>query len=141
MNNIFYVLTGLVIFDILIRIRKRKFSLGRPTFRQSTIHSLIKDSIPSNLYQKEKKPSQSQLHTEKTTIKVIMAPNNKAYWVSQNVFYCADMQDGQFDPTSAMPVDVASMSKVEIEDMLFILDNIRNGKQDDRGSSGNEWFQ
>lgn len=137
MNNIFYVLTGFVIFDILIRIRKRKFSLGKPIFRQSTIHSLIKDSLPSNSQLKSRKPSQSKLHNEKTTIKVVMAPNNKAYWVSQNVFYCAEMHNGQFDPDTAMPVDIGNMSKKEIDDMLFILDNIRDGKKDDSGNSGN----
>lgn len=124
MDIIFYVLTTLVIIDILIRARKRKFSLGKPVFRQSSIHNLIKDSLPSNSKVKSDKPSQSKLHNKKTTIKVVMAPDNKAYWVNQNVFYCADLHDGQFDPNTAIPVDIQNMSKTDLANMLLIIDMI-----------------
>ena len=127
MDTIFYVLTTMVILDILIRVRKRKFSLGKPVFRQSSIHNLIKDSLPSNSKVKSDKPSQSKLHNKKTTIKVVMAPDNKAYWVNQNVFYCAELHNGQFDPNTAIPVDISSMSKEEIANMLLILDTIQDG--------------
>ena len=127
MDTIFYVLTTMVILDILIRVRKRKFSLGRPVFRQSTVHNLIKDSLPSNSKIKSGKPSQLKLHNKKTTIKVVMAPDNKAYWVNQNVFYCAELHNGQFDPNTAIPVDISSMSKEEIANMLLILDTIQDG--------------
>lgn len=124
MDIIFYVLTTLVIIDILIRARKRKFSLGKPVFRQSSIHNLIKDSLPLNSQSKSAKPSQSKLHNKKTTIKVVMAPDNKAYWVNQNVFYCADLHDGQFDPNTAIPVDIQNMSKTDLANMLLIIDMI-----------------
>ena len=127
MDIIFYVLTSVIILDILIRIRKRKFSLGKPVFRQSSIHNLIKDSLPLNSQSKSVKPSQSKLHNKKTTIKVVMAPDNKAYWVNQNVFYCAELHNGQFDPNTAIPVDISSMSKEEIANMLLILDTIQDG--------------
>lgn len=126
MDIIFYVLTSLVILDILIRVRKRKFSLGRPVFRQSTIHELIKDSLPSKLNIKPDKPTQSKLHNKKTTIKVVMAPDNKAYWVNQNVFYCAELHDGQFDPNTAVPVDIQNMSKTELSNMMLIIDMIND---------------
>lgn len=52
---------------------------------------------------------------------------DKAYWVVDNIFYQADIVDGEIDKTSSRPVDAFKMSSKEINKMLFILDNLSEG--------------
>ena len=52
---------------------------------------------------------------------------DKAYWVINNMFYQADIIDGEVDKTSSRPVDAFQMSSKEINKMLSILDNLSEG--------------
>ena len=52
---------------------------------------------------------------------------DKAYWVSDNTFYVAELIDGEVDKTSSRPVDVFQMSNSDLKKMLFILDNLTEG--------------
>jgi hypothetical protein len=71
-------------------------------------------------------------------IKVIVM-GNLAYWVSENIFYVAEAIDGEVIPQTAEPVDTNSMSRKDLDKMLFILDSLKNGKEkDDSSSAGNE---
>lgn len=70
-------------------------------------------------------------------IKVIVL-GNQAYWVSDNKFYVAEAIDGEVQKNTTKPVDIDSLSKVDLDKMLFILDSLRDGKRNDRGSSGNQ---
>ena len=49
---------------------------------------------------------------------------NKAYWVIDNIFYQADVIDGEIDRTSSRPIDAFDMSRGDLRKMLFILDNL-----------------
>jgi len=100
---------------------------------------MIKDFIPKTLYEKPRPFSQSLNHVEKNTVKVIFI-EGKAYWVSNNIFYCADALGGAVDLDTTTPIDTTNMSKKDIEKMLFILDNLQNGKSDDSSGAGNERF-
>jgi hypothetical protein len=70
-------------------------------------------------------------------IKVIVM-GNLAYWVSENIFYVAEAVDGEVIPETAEPVDTNSMSRRDLDKMLFILDSLKNGKKNDSSSAGNE---
>lgn len=86
----------------------------------------------------EKPPSQLTKRKEKDMIKVVVM-GNQAYWVSDNTFYVAKAFEGEVLPNTAEPVDIENMSRRDIDKMLFILDNLKNGKEkDDRSSTGNE---
>ena len=105
-------------------------------YSQSSIHLMIKDFLPKTLYQKPTQESQSLKHVEKNTVKVIFI-EDKAYWVSNNIFYCAEAVSGNVNIDTTTPVDTTNMSKKDIDKMLFILDNLKNGKGNDSSSSGN----
>jgi len=51
---------------------------------------------------------------------------DKAYWVQDNIFYEADMIDGNPDIESARPVDAMTISEKEIDKLLFILDTLND---------------
>ena len=108
-------------------------------YTQSSIHLMIKDFIPKTLYERPRQQSQSLKHVEKNTIKVIFI-EDKAYWVSNNIFYCAETIGGSVDVDTTEPIDTSNMSKKDIDKMLFILDNLKNGSNDDSSSTGNERF-
>jgi hypothetical protein len=121
---------------ILYRGKNLKIIKGI-AYTQSSIHLMIKDFLPKTLYEKPKQKSQSLNHVDKNTVKVIFI-EGKAYWVSNNIFYCAEAIGGNVNIDTTEPVDTTSMSKKDIDKMLFILDNLKNGNNDDSSSSGNE---
>ena len=123
----------------IIRLNGYKVSktLTNIKYRQSDIHESIRAFVPQKLNSKEKIESQSAKHAASTMIKIIVI-DNRAYWVKDNVFYSADTDNGDIVSPTAEPVDISTMSRKDIDKMLFILDNLRKGIQNDSGSAGNE---
>jgi len=139
-----YVITfGLTLvaswFIIKITTKSRNRAFRRTLYKQSDLHRIMKKFFSQQLITDIDINRSSQLtrRREKDTIKVIVI-DEKAYWVSDNVFYVADAVEGNPIPETAQPLDTKQMSNKEINKMLFILDNLKNGKSDDSGSTGNE---
>lgn len=132
-------LTFIVSWAILKVIKRRsKRVFSRTLYRQSDMHRMLKYFFSLDITSKEKPPSQLTKRKEKDMIKVLVM-GNQAYWVSDNIFYVAKALDGEVLPNTAEPVDIESMSRRDIDKMLFILDNLKNGKEkDDSSSTGNE---
>lgn len=83
--------------------------------------------------------SQSKMHHDKTNIKVIIFDND-AYWIKDNIFYKAPLVDQLIDKESAEQVDTIHMDKVQLDKMLFIMDKLREGIDDDSRGSRDEQF-
>lgn len=81
--------------------------------------------------------SQSKVHHDKTNIKVIIVENS-AYWIKDNIFYKAPLVNDLIDKESAEQVDTINMDKVQLDKMLFIMDKLREGINDDSRGSGNK---
>jgi hypothetical protein len=140
MQNILIVgLTLIVSWTILKVIKNRsKKVFSRTLYRQSDMHRMLKYFFSLEIANNEKRPSQLTKRIEKDMIKVIVM-ENQAYWVSDNTFYVAKAFEGEVLPNTAEPVDIENMSRKDIDKMLFILDNLKNGKEkDDSSSAGNE---
>jgi hypothetical protein len=140
MQNILIVgLTLIAAWAILKVIKKRsKKVFSRTLYRQSDMHRMLKYFFSLEVTNNQKPPSQLTKRKEKDMIKVIVM-ENQAYWVSDNTFYVAKAFEGEVLPDTAEPVDIESMSRKDIDKMLFILDNLKNGKdKDDSSSAGNE---
>jgi hypothetical protein len=139
-----YVITfGLTVvaswFIIRITTKSRNKAFSRTLYRQSDLHRIMKKFFSQQLIPELYTSRSSQLtkRKEKDKIKVIVI-DEKAYWVSDNVFYIADAIEGNPIPESARPLDTKQMSNKDISKMLFILDNLKDGKINDSGSAGNE---
>jgi hypothetical protein len=131
-------LTSIVSWSIIRIIRKNaKKSFSKTLYSQSDIHKLLKYFFSLNITNNEKPPSQLTKRKERDMIKVIVM-ENLAYWVSENIFYVAEAVDGEVIPQTAQPVDTNSMSRKDLDKMLFILDSLKNGKKNDSSSAGNE---
>lgn len=129
----------LVVSWSIIELNRYKVlkNLSNVKYRQSDIHQTIINLMPQKLDNKKEVESQSAKHAASTMIKIIVI-DSKAYWVKDNIFYVAETNSGDIVEDTTNPVDVSTMSKKDIDKMLFILDNLRKGKQDDSSSSGNE---
>jgi hypothetical protein len=121
----------------LILPRKLNAKTNSLRYSQSHIHTLIMPLIPELKNYKKKIITQSSKHEERTNVRVVIV-DNKAYFVKEGTFYCADM-DGQYiDSTSTTVVDTIGMDKVQLDKMLFIMDQLRDGKKNDSGDSRNQ---
>jgi hypothetical protein len=107
-----------------------------PRYSQSHIHMLIFPLLPEIKKYKKKMNTQSSKHEEKINIKVVIL-DNKAYFVKNGTFYCAEMHGTEIDTASATLVDTIGMDKVQLDKMLFIMDQLRDGKKNDSGYTGN----
>lgn len=137
MSKYWYLCLTLIPIWFIIRRRKRKYFINSITYRQSNIHSLIKDFLPKGTTKRHRRSAtQSSKHTSNNMIRVVVA-DGKAYWVSNNVFYVSDIRNGDPDLETAQPVDTISMSKNDLEKMLSILDSLGNGITDDSGGTRN----
>ena len=137
MNSIYGAATAtasLFIFLIIyLRINKKS---NKPT-------QIISQSMLQYRYSTRKKNSrklntrtQSKVHYDKTNIKVIIF-DSQAYWIKDNIFYRAPIVNEIIDKDSAEQVDTIHMDRVQLDKMLFIMDKLREGINDDSRGSGN----
>ena len=129
----------LVLVWSIIEFNRYKVSqiLRNIHYRQSDIHQSFIDLVPKKINNRTKIESQSAKHAASTMIKIIVI-EDKAYWVKDNVFYFAETNSGDIVDVTAKPVEISDMSKQDIDKMLFILDNLRKGNENDSSSTGNE---
>ena len=126
---------------ILIKLQEKynifyEFSSKNIMLRQSHYHN-IKNSQLKNKNISSKKRRQSTIHDARTNIKVIIM-DDKAYWIRDNVFYTADLdQNLAVNKETTRVVDTMTMNRVQLDKMMFIIDKLREGTFDDRGGTRN----
>lgn len=137
-STLILALTSIILCSIIIIVvKKRKKYFPKIVYTQSSIHQIVKNFLPKDLFEVPKVISQSRKHVNKNIVKVLIIENN-AYWVHNNMFYVADTFEGSVDSESVRPVDTNNMSKRDIDKMLFILDSLKNGNSDDSSSAWND---
>jgi len=139
MQELIIIGLTLTLFCYIIKgvVKNKKKDTSKMIHRQSDVHKLLKYFFSIPLSNNENNFSQLTKHKQKGIIKVIVL-GDQAYWVSNNIFYVADAVDGKVQKSTAKPVDIESLPKVDLDKMLFILDSLRDGKRDDSGSTGNK---
>ena len=137
-----YLLGSLTTF-ILITMMSKKMLKDKDLkakqafmYRQSHIFDLVKPLLPPMSSLRPERKSQSINHENKTNVKVIIM-GSQAFWIKDNMFYMADMDGQIIDKETTRRVDTMGMDKVELDKMLFIMDQLRDGKLNDSGGSGN----
>ncbi len=131
-------LTLILAWSILrVGKRNKKKPFSRTLHKQSDTHRLMKLFFSMPLSNNQQNFSQLTKHKEKGMIKV-MVLGNEAYWISNNIFYVAEAINGEVQRHTTKPIDTSTLSKGDLDKMLFILDSLKDGKRDDRGSSGHK---
>jgi len=148
----FIGLTALIICFILyivvkiITIIVTKNTKSKLKHRQSVIHNIIKDVLPTNediirniLMNREgsKQKKQSTQNYIQESIKVVVVEDD-AYWIQDNTFYHTKVTgDGEIDQSSAKPIDTTNMDVEEIDKLMKIVDNLRSINKNDGSGTGN----
>ena len=123
---------------IKISNKKRMMFLGKNKYKQSYIYEIVKDIVPKQVFDKPKVITQSEKHIQKNMLKVVIT-EGKAYWILNNVFYTADAVNGRVDEETTEPLNIENMSTKELDKMLSILDDLKQGVgPNDSGSAGNK---
>jgi hypothetical protein len=105
-------------------------------FSQSSLHEMIKPLLPPDIFKPIIKKTQSSVYEEKTNLRVIIL-DGYAYWIKDNKFYKAQTVGQNIDKESAVVVDIMALDRVQLDKMLFIMDRLREGLDNDSGSTGN----
>jgi hypothetical protein len=136
MKYFLVVLLTLITFSCILIVANKftKKSYSKKIYRQSDMHEMLKRFFLNGL-SVEVKSSQMMKRKEKLLTRVIIL-EDKAYWVVDNVFYVGDAVNGSVQPESGEPISTSGLSSKEINKLLFILDNLKNGKTNDSGSAG-----
>ena len=123
---------------IKISNKKRSMFLKKHKYKQSYIYEIVKDIAPRQVFDRPKVITQSQKHIQKNMLKVVIT-EGKAYFILENVFYVADAIDGRVNEETTRPLDTENMPTKELDKMLSILDDLKQGVgPNDSGSSGNK---
>ena len=123
---------------IKISNKRRMTFLNKNKYRQSSIYEMVKDVVPKQRFDKPKVITQSQRHIQKNMLKVVIT-EGKAYWILNNVFYTANAINGRVDEETIKPLDIENMPTKELDKMLSILDDLKQGVgPNDSSSTGNK---
>ena len=123
---------------IKISNKKRMMFLNKNKYRQSYIYEMVKDVLPKQRFDKPKVITQSQKHIQKNMLRVVIA-DGSAYWILNNVFYTANAINGRVDEETIKPLDIENMPVKELDKMLSILDDLKQGVgPNDSSSTGNK---
>ena len=95
---------------IIINGLKNKKKYNKIMYRQSDMHNILKDFFFKDIFDDKIVTSQSKIWRDKQTTKVVII-DQKAYWVSNNMFYVGDTVDGKVRPETGRPLDTTKMSK------------------------------
>ena len=123
---------------IKISNKKKMIFLSKNKYRQSYIYEMVKDVVPKQRFDKPKVITQSQRHIQKNMLRVVIA-DGSAYWILNNVFYTANAINGRVDEETIKPLDIENMPTKELDKMLSILDDLKQGVgPNDSSSTGNK---
>lgn len=136
MNN-WYGAVGLTITILLVLFVYVLASRSSRTNKNNIVSQsmlLYRFNKAKNYSRKIINKTQSKMHHDKSNVKVIIL-DNQAYWIKDNIFYKAPLDGQSIDKDAAEQVDTMHMDRVQLEQMLFIMDKLREGINDDsRGS-------
>lgn len=117
-------------YSASLQIKENKYQVH---YSQSHVYDLIKPALEMlpEMFPEVKTQSKSYL---KNVYMKIMIVQDKAYWIKDNKFLVADIVDGEVNKENAKEVDTISMDKVELDEMLFIVEKLREGEDDSRSA-------
>lgn len=124
-----YLLGSIVTLASVILINKivrRTASQGQLNFQitQSYLFKLLSEYNEKMMEEKPLPDTQSYKHIKNQYVR-IMIVEDEAYWIKDNQLYVAKFEDGTIDTDSTTEVDTMSMSKVELEKTMFIVETLR----------------
>jgi hypothetical protein len=107
-------------------------------FSQSRQHAKTGSLLYGYLI-KKRFVTQATNHYDNTRIRIAFT-DNRAYWIRDNKVFEAAVIDGMVQEDSAKVVDMMALDDVKLKDMMFIIESLTEGINNDRGSAGDSKF-
>lgn len=121
-------------------IQDKKAGQYRVVYNQSHVYKILRPYIMlESLINKQETKTQAKDYEASMYVRV-MVVDNQAYWIKDNTFFTADMVDDSLDNDSTRTVDTMGMDDVQLKKMMFIVEKLTEGTQNDRGDSGYSWI-
>lgn len=134
-----YILGSIVtLASVVVLNRLLRKSLAQNNFKfQLTQSYLFKLLSEYNNFDKEDvlQDTQAFNHVKNQYVKVMIF-DKEAYWIKDNQLYVADFINGEVDSSTTRQVDTMSMSKVELERTMFVVEKLSEGDANDNSGSG-----
>jgi hypothetical protein len=70
--------------------------------------------------------SQSMKHFDSVHLRILII-DNKAYWITNNAVFAADVINGQVEKETTTEVDTMGMDNVQLKQMMFIVEKLKEG--------------
>lgn len=124
--------TIFLIIVLLFFVRKMpKEKIYTPIISQSRIFHLAGFHFADQVHQE--KTSQSLIHHRSTMLRIFIM-DDIAYWIEDNKVLTTNIIDGEINSDDGVEVDMMSMSDVQLKEMLFIIDQLKDN--DENRNSG-----
>jgi hypothetical protein len=138
---------GFLVTIVTIFVMARQFSKQgnlvnniKIKFSQSAKFEMIKYSYePYLLTFSQVRETQATIFKKKHTVKLLIL-EDKAYWIANNGLTSADLSNGEVVMESAKIVDTISMNDVELKKIMFVIEQLTEGNDNDLGDPGNKEF-
>lgn len=128
----------MIVYIITNRIVRKDFQedqdVLKMSYNQSYIYEMTAPYLDLLPPMEESVKRQSSSFLKNSYMKV-MVVKNKAYWIKDNTFYVTDVVEGEVVKENAKQVDTMAMDKVELKEIMFIVEKLRED-DDDNWSSG-----
>lgn len=127
-------LSTVILVIILLRHIAKKNVIVGTQYTQSYLYELIRPLLSED-FMEEQYESQGTKHYDSNHTEVLIM-KDKAYWIKDNGLHTAPISDeGNIDKDNAIRVDTMSMNKVQLDEVMLIVEELTRGKgYDSRGS-------
>lgn len=125
----------ILIANRVLREPIKKFQTKEIKYTQSHIYSLVAPLLQFVPEDKKKTPTQATKYIENSYVRVVVL-DRSAYWIKDNALYTAQIVEGAVDKSTTRQVDTMVMDKVQLDKTLFIVEKLREGLDNDSGSTG-----
>lgn len=130
-----YIIGSLVTLATLIAMAR---ALGPAVVRephkiqysQSHIFEIIKPFAYMGAYDYPDLNTQSYKYLSSTRQKVLFM-EDKAYWIKDNALFVAEVINGAISEEATQRVDTMALDKVELEQVIFIVEKLTEGTNND----------
>lgn len=127
-----FLTLGLV-FILFNTISIKNMKTNKTLYRQSDAFELMKKY--NKILLPEKKERQSDKHKKQSEIQVLIM-EDRAFWIRNNAVYTAQVENDEVLKSSAVQVDMIGLNKVELDKMMFIIDQLTERQNHDRRDPG-----
>ena len=110
----------------------------KPVYRQSSVYEMLKPvMVLQDYFLKEKLDTQATKHRDSMYLRVLFL-EDEAYWIKDGTLCVSQMENGVVVGETTKPVDTMGMDKVQLDKIIFIVEQLTEGLEDDRNNSRNK---